>query len=60
MKGEAKEVSNSFLLLESEDAYDKAKEMLKKRFGDPFAVATTCSKKLELWPKVHPNDGTGL
>ena len=60
MKGEAKEVVESFLLLDSEDAYDKAKETLKKRFGDPFAVATTCRKKLEIWPKIQPNDSTGL
>ena len=60
VKGEAKEVVESFLLLDSEDAYDKAKETLKKRFGDPFAVATTCRKKLEIWPKIQPNDSTGL
>ena len=35
--------------------------MLKKRFGDPFAVAATCRcKKLESWPKIHPNDSTAL
>ena len=60
VKGEAKEVVDSFLLLDSEDAYDKAKEMLKKRFGDPFAVAATCRKKLESWPKIHPSDSTAL
>ena len=60
VKGEAKEVVDSFLLLDSEDAYDKAKEMLKKRFGDPFAVAATCRKKLESWPKIHPHDNTAL
>ena len=60
VKGEAKEVVDSFLLLDSEDAYDKAKEMLKKRFGDPFAVAATCRKKLESWPKIHPSDSIAL
>ena len=60
VKGEAKEVVESFLLLDSEDAYNKAKETLKKRFGDPFAVVTTCRKKLEIWPKIQPNDSTGL
>lgn len=60
MKGGAKEVVDSFLLLDSEDAYNKAKEMFKKRFGDPFAVAATCRKKLESWPKIHPNDSTAL
>ena len=60
VKGEAKEVVESFLLVDSEDAYDKAKHKLKKRFGDPFAVATTCRKKLEIWPSSQPNDSTGL
>lgn len=59
-KGGAKEVVDSFLLLDSEDAYDKAKEILRKRFGDPLAVAATCRKKLESWPKIHPNDSTAL
>lgn len=47
VKGGAKEVVDSFLLLDSKDAYDKAKEILKNCFGDPFAVAATCRKKLE-------------
>ena len=34
--------------------------MLKKRFSDPFAVAATCRKKLESWPKIHPNDSIAL
>ena len=60
VKGKAKEVVDSFLLLDSEDAYNKAKEMLKKRFGDPFAVAATCRQELESWPKIHPNDSIAL
>ena len=60
VEGEAKEVVDSFLLLDSEVAYDKAKEKLKKRFGNPFAVAATCRKKLESWPKIHPNDITAF
>lgn len=42
MKGEVKEVVDSFLLLDFEDVYDKVKEMLKKRFGDFFVVVITC------------------
>ena len=34
VKGEAKKVVESFLLLDSEDAYERAKQMLKKRFGN--------------------------
>jgi len=50
----------SFLLLGSGDAYEKAKEMLAKRFGDPFVVASGCRSRLESWPTIHPNDGPGL
>ena len=40
VSGEAKELVNGFILLDGEDAYKKAKEMLVKRFGDPFTIAT--------------------
>lgn len=60
VKGEAKELVASFLLLDSEDAYEKAKQMLAKRFGDPFVVASSCRSKAESWPAIHPNDGPGL
>ena len=60
MKGEAKELVDSFLLLDSEDACHKTKKMLKKRYGDPFAVATTCRKKLASWPKITPSDSATL
>ena len=49
VSGEAKEVVNSFMLLDGEDAYQKAKEMLAKRFGDPFAIATAFRRKLDEW-----------
>ena len=47
VSGEAKEVVNGFMLLDGEDAYQKAKEMLAKRFGDPFTIATAFRKKLD-------------
>ena len=58
--GNAKEVVDGFLLLDSEDAYQKAKEMLAKRFGDPYAVAAAYRQKIESWPKIPANDGSGL
>ena len=51
VKGEAKEVVDSFLLLDSEDAYDKAKEMLKKRFGDPFCFSSNLSQETRIVAK---------
>jgi hypothetical protein len=58
--GEAKEVIEGFMLLDGEDAYQRAKEMLGKRYGDPFAVACAFRKKLEAWPVIAPYDSSGL
>ncbi|KAK3736569.1 hypothetical protein QZH41_003143 [Actinostola sp. cb2023] len=58
--GEAKEAIDGLLLLKSDDAYQKAKEMLSKRFGDPFAIATAYRQKLEYWPKIQNSDAKGL
>ena len=48
------------MLLDGEDAYQRAKEMLAKRYGDPFAVACAFRKKLEAWPVIAPYDSSGL
>ena len=60
VSGEAKNVVNGFMLLDSEDAYNKAKEMLAKRFGDPFSVASGFRRKLEEWKPIASNDAIGL
>jgi hypothetical protein len=38
--GEAKEIIQGFMLMDGEDTFQRAKEMLSKRYGDPFAVAS--------------------
>jgi hypothetical protein len=58
--GEAREVIEGFMLLDGEDAYQRAKEMLAKRYGDPFTVASAFRKKLEAWPVIAPFDSLGL
>jgi hypothetical protein len=58
--GEAKEVVNGFMLLDGDEAYTKAKEMLAKRFGDPFTVAASFRKRLEEWKQIAPGDAIGL
>ncbi len=60
VSGEAKEVVNGFMLLDGDDAYLKAKEMLAKRFGDPFVVATSFRKRLDDWKPIAFNDAIGL
>ncbi len=53
--GEAKSVVEGFMLLDGDDAYEKAKRQLSKRFGNSFAVASAFRKRQ--WPQVPPNDG---
>ena len=58
--GEAKELIEGYMLMDGEDAYQSAKGMLAKRYGDPFAVASAFRKKLESWPQVAPQDALAL
>ena len=48
VSGEAKEVIQGFMLMEGDDAYQKAKEVLHKRYGDSFALAAAFRKKLDV------------
>ena len=58
--GEAKEVIEGYMLMDGDDAYERAKDMLSKRYGDPFTVASAFRKKLESWPQVPPQDPLAL
>ena len=58
--GEPKEAIGGLLLLETEDAYKRARKILSDRFGNPFLVADAYRKKINEWPKIPPNDGMGL
>ena len=60
VSGEAKAIVEGFMLLDSDDAYKRAKKQLSKRFGNSFAVASAFRKRLDEWPQVAPNDGHGL
>ena len=48
--GIAKKMIRGFLGLKSEDAYSKARKVLKERFGDPFKIYEAYCKKLKAWP----------
>ena len=60
VSGEAKSVVEGFMLLDGDDAYEKAKKQLSKRFGNSFAVASAFRKRLDGWPQVAPSDGLNL
>ena len=58
--GPVKDVVEQYFLLSSEDAYDEAKTLPDKRYGDPFIFANAYRDKLDKWPKITARDGTGL
>ena len=60
VSGKAKEVVNGYFLIQNSDAYDKAKQALKKRFGNPYTIAEAFRSKIELWPKISSKNGEEL
>lgn len=58
--GKAKEVIKGCLQRRSNDAYDEAKRLLRRRFGDSFTIASAHIKKLSSWPQIKPNEGSTL
>lgn len=58
--GPVKQVIENYLLLASDDAYDKARKLLDERYGDPFTVANAFRAKLDSWPKLSPKDASSL
>ena len=55
-----KELIKGCLQMKGEDSSKEARRLLKKRFGDPYKIASAYTAKLSSWPAVKPNDGTGL
>ena len=60
LAGAAKEAIEGFCFLMTEDAFQEAKALLQKRYGDPFVVANAFRDKLEAWPKIANRDGLAL
>ena len=60
--GKAKKVVEQlqYLVQDPESAYQEARKILKDRYGNPAIISTEFEKKLTTWPKVGPNDATGL
>ena len=58
--GEAREAVNGYLLLTTDNAYHKARDILDKRYGDNFTIANAFRDKIDQWPKVASRDGAGL
>ena len=52
VSGTAKEAIDGYFLLQSDQAYEQAKQTLQARFGDPFVIADKFRDKIEQWPKI--------
>ncbi|XP_071953133.1 uncharacterized protein [Antedon mediterranea] len=58
--GPAKEVVSGYFLLQGEHAYENAKAVLEKRYGNPFIVSEAFRDKLDSWPRIQARDYNGL
>lgn len=60
LEGEPKEAVAGSFYFESEDAYEKAKDILEDRYGNSFLVAEAFRDKLQDWPRLTGKDPAGL
>ena len=58
--GKPKQVIEHYLLIGTEDAYQKARSVLQERYGNCNVVSTAFINQLEKWPKIIPRDASGL
>jgi hypothetical protein len=58
--GPAKEAVSGYFMLRSENAYQRARNVLDERFGNSFIVSEAFRSKLDAWSSVHNKDKQGL
>ena len=58
--GDAKESIKGLITLDSTDSNEKARKVLKERFGHPYRVAQAYKEKLNSWPAIREGDGASL
>ena len=58
--GKPKQVVEHYLLIGTEDAYQKARSVLQERYGNCNVVSTAFINKSEKWPKIGPKDASAL
>ena len=55
-EGTANELVKSCIYLPDDVCYQKAKSLLKQKFGDPFKIANEYRIQLSSWPRLKVND----
>nr|XP_054759571.1 uncharacterized protein LOC129265622 [Lytechinus pictus] len=58
--GKPKDVVQHFMLIGSEDGYERVMSVISERYGNPSIVSTAYMNKLAAWPKIGPKDCNGL
>lgn len=56
LNGPAKEAVNGYFLLKDKSAYQRARDVLEERYGNPYMVAEAFREKLDKWPKIDPKN----
>ena len=57
--GDAKGSIKDRITIDSTGSYEKARKVLKERFGHPYRVAQA-KEKLNSWPVIRKGDGASL
>lgn len=58
--GAAKKAIKGLLQIKTKESYMEAKEILAKRFGNPFSIGEAYLKEIRNWPRIAPGDGPRL
>ena len=60
VNGKPKQVVEHYLLIGTEDAYQKARSVLQERYGNCNVLIAAFINKLEKWPKIGPNNASAF
>ena len=60
LDGEAKELVKGCIHLPPDESFTRAKELLRRRYGDRNRIASQYMKELKNWPKLKSNDSSSF
>lgn len=60
VSGKPKLLVEHYMLIGTDEAYVKARDVLAERYGNSSVVSTAFINKLHQWPKISPRDAQGL
>ena len=60
LQDEAKELVESCSYLPAAEGYERAKDLLKRQYGDQYRILSQYRKELKQWPKIRSHDAKGF